>query len=141
MLRRGVSLASGPLQTVTDVRPKSPIPVEPSQDVTPEEAARYIPAQAILTCFYSANDRYAMDNIDILSKERMNRLRTIPCIAVQGGRDPICPPDSALDLHANWPEMELRIPKGAGHSMYDPAISNELVQATDRIAKEFSEEC
>jgi proline iminopeptidase len=137
MLRRGVSLARGPLQTVSNVRPVSPVPVEQSRDVTVEEAARYIPAQPMLTCFYSANDRYAMDNLDLLCKERLSRVRSIPCIAVQGGKDTICPPDTALDLRANWPEMELRIPKGSGHSMYDPAITNELVQATDRIANEF----
>jgi proline iminopeptidase len=140
MLRRGVSLASAPLDTVTSVRPVSPAPVEPSKDVTPEDAAKYIPAQPTLTCFYSVNDRYSTDNIDLLSKERMERVRNIPCIAVQGGKDTICPPDTALDLHANWPQMELRIPKGSGHSMYDPAITNELVRATDRIAKEFYKE-
>ena len=140
MLRRGVSLASGPLQTVTNVRPVLPVPVEPSTDAKLEEAARFIPAQPILTCFYSANVRYAMDNLDLLSKERMDCVRTIPCIAVQGGKDTICPPDTALDLHARWPEMELRIPKGSGHSMYDPGITNELVQATDRIARELSAE-
>jgi pimeloyl-ACP methyl ester carboxylesterase len=140
MLRRGVSLASGPLERVTSIRPVLSVPVEPPKDVMPEEAAKYIPAQPMLTCFYSVNDRYATDNIDLLDKKRMERVRSIPCIAVQGGKDTICPPDTALDLHAHWPEMELRIPKGSGHSMYEPAITNELVRATDRIAKELLKE-
>jgi pimeloyl-ACP methyl ester carboxylesterase len=83
-------------------------------------------------------------------------------IAIQGGMDRICPPDTALDLLQAWANaaaaaavasktnhdvgsssttsnrskigrMELRIPLRAGHSMYDPYLTNELVRATDRI--------
>ena len=141
MLRRGVSLASGPLEQVTAARPVDPVHVERTEDnVSLSEAAKYIPAQPMLTCFYSVNERYATDNIDLLEKGRMERMRNIPCIAVQGAKDTICPPDTALDLRAAWPEMELRIPMCSGHSMYDPAITNELVRATDYFAKQFSEE-
>jgi pimeloyl-ACP methyl ester carboxylesterase len=101
-----------------------------------------LPALAMLTCFYSVNENYAMHDWNLLSPERMARIRrghhhntttSIPCIAIQGGRDPICPPDTALDVKEQWPEMELRIPLLAGHSMYHPEIVHELVQATDRI--------
>jgi proline iminopeptidase len=92
-----------------------------------------LPAMAMLTCFYSTNNQYAMNKMDLLSFERMERIQSIPCIAVQGGKDPICPPDSALVLKAKWPELELRIPLLAGHSMYHPEIAHELVQATDRL--------
>jgi len=104
----------------------------------------FIPAQNILTCYYSVNDVYAMNHLHLLSQERMEQLKDIRCIAVQGGLDFICPPDTALDLlDAWWPSstsdgnhksIEVRIPIYAGHSMYDPAITNELVQATDRLA-------
>jgi proline iminopeptidase len=97
----------------------------------------YIPAQAMLTCFYSVNCHYALDNVDFLSPERMSKIRKIRCIAVQGANDAICPPDTALDLHVAWPEMELRIPTMSGHSMYDAAITHELVQGTDRLATEL----
>jgi proline iminopeptidase len=92
-----------------------------------------LPALAMLTCFYSVNENYSMHNLNLLSPERMARIRHIPCIAIQGGRDPICPPDTALDVKEQWPEMELRIPLLAGHSMYHPEIIHELVQASDRI--------
>jgi len=36
-----------------------------------------------------------------------------------------------MDLHDAWPEMKLRLVAGAGHSMYDPEITSELVKATD----------
>eukprot|EP00977_Amphora_coffeiformis_P018693 scaffold6655_cov169-Amphora_coffeaeformis.AAC.10 len=98
------------------------------------EAQAFVPAQNMLTCFYSVNDRYAMNNMDLLDPQRLAVLREIPCIAVQGGLDRICPADTALDLLAQWPQMELRIPTESGHSMYDVAITNELVRATDRLA-------
>ena len=91
----------------------------------------------MLTCFYSVNNQYAMNYIDLLSPERMKRIQHIPCITVQGGRDPICPPDTALDLKDQWPSMELRIPLDAGHSMYHPELAHGVIQATERMANLF----
>jgi proline iminopeptidase len=45
----------------------------------------------------------------------------------------VCPPSTAFDLHKVWPEMELRLVAGSGHSMYDPGITHELVLATARM--------
>ncbi|KAL7531816.1 hypothetical protein ACHAXR_005807 [Thalassiosira sp. AJA248-18] len=56
-----------------------------------------------------------------------------PTIAIQGGNDAICPPDTALDLHHVWSEMELRIVLQGGHSMYDTVVAGEIVKATDRF--------
>jgi hypothetical protein len=94
-----------------------------------------LPAMAMLTCYYSVNNQYAMNNLRLHCSARIDRIRHIPCIAVQGGKDPICPPDTALDLKREWPELELRIPMRAGHSMYHPELTHELVQATDRLAE------
>lgn len=63
----------------------------------------------------------------------LHAIRHIPCIAVQGRLDFVCPIKTAFDLHQAWPEMELRVVPGAGHSMYDPAIAHELLEATDRM--------
>lgn len=115
-----------------------------TQPALSPEMLEYIPAQNMLTCFYSVNDRYAMNNIELLDPERMSRIQHIPCIAIQGGEDRICPVDTALDLlerynqnHTSSSNMELRIPLRSGHSMYDAAILNELVRATDRLATQF----
>jgi hypothetical protein len=102
--------------------------------LTPEQAARFVPSQNMLTCFYSVNDQYAMSDVNLLDTDRMERIQNIPCIAIQGGGDRICPVDTALDLLEQWPSMELRVPLQSGHSMYDVAITNELVCATDRMA-------
>ncbi len=101
----------------------------------------YVPAQAMLTCYYSVNDLYVMGNKNLLL-EATNK--NVKIIGIQGGKDPICPPDTALDLlqsqQASNNNMELRIPLESGHSMYDPAIKHELVQATDRLADGFLEQ-
>lgn len=147
MLRRGLcSLENDSMEESLMPRQILPVDSTPSPNVqgfgnksiSNEDAAKFVPAQAMLTCFYSVNERYATDNLNLLDKERMDCIRTIPCVAVQGGLDTICPPDTALDLHEVWPEMELRIPSNSGHSMYDPAITNELVQATDFFATQLT---
>ncbi|KOO29534.1 proline iminopeptidase [Chrysochromulina tobinii] len=57
----------------------------------------------------------------------------IPCIAVHGANDLICPPLTAYELHEAWPEMELRVVPGAGHSMYDSQLQAEVLRATDLL--------
>ena len=106
-----------------------------------EAAAAFIPAQAMLTCHYSTNPPLATlgplhSHSVPLDPTKFEALRQhkVTCVAVQGGVDPICPPDTALELAEAWPEMELRVCLGSGHSMYDPAITNELIRATDRLA-------
>ncbi len=105
-----------------------------NSNVSEADAQKFIPAQAMLTCFYSVNDEYMMSKFNLLAKENIDKIRHIPCIAIQGGQDNICPPDSALDLHEEWPEMELRIVTNGKHSMYDTPITCELIKATDRLA-------
>ncbi len=104
------------------------------RNMTDEDVQKFIPAQAMLTCFYSVNNEFIMSKFDLLSKENIDRIKHIPCVAIQGGQDSICPPDSALDLKEAWPGMELRIVISGRHSQYDPQITSELVKATDKIA-------
>jgi proline iminopeptidase len=71
--------------------------------------------------------------IDADALARTVRAARVPCIAVQGGADCVCPPQTAWALHRAWPEMELRLVANAGHSMYHPGITHELLCATDRL--------
>ena len=64
-----------------------------------------------------------------------DRLRSIPGVIVQGRYDVTCPMQSAWDLHRAWPEADLRIVEGAGHSQSEPGIRHELIGATDRFAE------
>ena len=53
---------------------------------------------------------------------------------MQGRHDVVCPMDTAWDLHRAWPEAELRVVGDAGHSAFEPGITDALVRATDRFA-------
>ena len=66
----------------------------------------------------------------------IGRIRHIPATIVHGRYDIICPVTSAWDLSQAWPEAELHIVL-AGHSAADPAIVDQLVQATDRLADRY----
>lgn len=119
-----------------ELKGKEAIPEEyraKNKNVTEEEAKSFVPSQAMLTCYYSVNDQYMMQYFQLLSKENIDKIRHIPCIGIQGGQDPICPPDTAIDLHSHWPEMELRVVLTGKHSMYDTPITSELISATDRL--------
>ena len=63
----------------------------------------------------------------------LDRIRHIPATIVHGRYDIICPVKSAWDLANAWPEAEFHVVL-AGHSAADPAIVDQLVQATDRFA-------
>ena len=101
--------------------------------VAAASGGQYIPAQARLTSHYSVNGAFLGNDEAILS--RIDRIRHIPCVAVQGGNDIICPPSTAYELHQVWPEMELKVVPGAGHSMYDSGLQTEVIEATDRIKR------
>ncbi len=62
------------------------------------------------------------------------RIRHIPGVIVQGRYDVVCPMQSAWDLHRAWPEAELLVVPDAGHSAFEPGITDRLVRATDRFA-------
>lgn len=66
----------------------------------------------------------------------VERIRHIPATIVQGRYDIICPAVSAWDLSRAWPEASLHMVL-AGHSAADPAIVDQLVQATDLLADRY----
>jgi len=61
----------------------------------------------------------------------VDRIRHIPAVIVQGRYDVVCPMRSAWDLHRAWPEADLKIVQDAGHSAFEPGITDELIKATD----------
>ncbi len=66
----------------------------------------------------------------------IDRIRHIPATIVHGRYDIICPMVSAWDLSQAWPEAALHVVL-AGHSAADPAIVDQLVQTTDRLADRY----
>jgi proline iminopeptidase len=61
----------------------------------------------------------------------VERIRHIPCAIVQGKYDLLCPPITAVALHAAWPESTLQIIEDAGHSAFEPGIRAALVAIMD----------
>ena len=118
--RSGVAGADGKKQS----------PPSPPAPVSPASSESWVPVQARLTSHYSVHHGFLEDD-ELLSA--VPSFRHIPCIAVQGANDLICPPATAYELHAAWPEMELRIVPGGGHSMYDAGLQAEVLDATDKL--------
>jgi len=70
---------------------------------------------------------------DNLLLDQIDKIRHMPAVIVHGRYDVICPLKNAWDLHRAWPEAELRIIGDAGHSAFEPGITDALITATDRM--------
>jgi len=88
---------------------------------------------ACIECHYFLNNTF-MEEDQIL--KNADQLLGIPGTIVHGRYDAVCPLDNAHDLHKAWPESELQIIREAGHSAFEPGITNALIMATNRIARE-----
>jgi len=86
---------------------------------------------ARIECHYFVNDAF-LEPDQILA--RVDRLRDLPAIIVQGRYDMVCPMESAWDLHRAWPEAEFQLIADAGHAASEPGIIDALVRATDKMA-------
>ena len=116
--------------------PEDPKTVVPTNNMLTLESQgmfgdEYTPPNIMFSFLHSARNGFFGGRL--LDHDRMRYILNIPCIAIHGGQDHISPVDNALDLLEVLPTMELRIPMNATHSMYDPEILNEIVQATDRL--------
>lgn len=92
---------------------------------------RFAEAFARIECHYFVNHGFFEHDGWLL--ERIERIRGIPGVIVQGRYDVVCPVDSAWTLHRAWPEAQLRIIADAGHSAMEAGIASELIHATDRF--------
>lgn len=75
---------------------------------------------AIHQCFLQPNQVIA----------NVNNIVCHPCIIVHGSLDTVCPLEQGALLHENWPNSELWVIEGAGHSCKEKAIANALAEAT-----------
>jgi len=87
---------------------------------------------ARIEAHYFMNDIFLPENFLL---ENARRLAKLPAVIVQGRYDIVCPPVSADDLHAAWPEAEYVIVPDAGHSAFEPGIRSRLVQATEEFKR------
>lgn len=89
-------------------------------------------AMARIECHYFMHDSFLEP--DQLLRDAY-RLQGIPGIIVHGRYDVICPLDNATALAATWPDAELQIVRDAGHSAFEPSITDALLRATDAMAQ------
>lgn len=90
---------------------------------------------ARIEAHYFKNDIFLPENALLAGA---HRLRDIPGVIVQGRYDMVCPLVSAHELHLAWPQAEYRIVPDAGHSVWEPGILGELIEATQRFARMLS---
>lgn len=81
---------------------------------------------------YFVNDIFLADNSLL---DRIDRIRALPGIIVQGRYDAVCPIVSADALAQAWPEARYTIVPDAGHSAFETGIARALVAATDAFAQ------
>ncbi len=87
-------------------------------------------AFARIECHYFINGGFFGDEGGLL--ERAHRLKGIPGTLIHGRHDVVTPLENAWLLHKKWPDSEMQIIEGAGHSTAEPAIERALMQATHR---------
>lgn len=68
--------------------------------------------------------------------EDAHRLSDIPTTLVHGRYDVVCPIEQAFALHQVMPHAEFHIIRDAGHSAFEPGITDNLIRATDRFIKQ-----
>lgn len=66
---------------------------------------------------------------------RIEPIRQVPGIIVQGRYDMVCPVRSADQLARAWPEAKYVIVPDAGHSAMEPGIREQLVLATEQMKR------
>lgn len=67
----------------------------------------------------------------------MGRLAETPGIIVQGRYDVVTPVVTSWQIAQAWPKADYRLVEAAGHAFAEPAILHELMEATDRFAREL----
>ncbi|MDH5631396.1 MAG: prolyl aminopeptidase [Gammaproteobacteria bacterium] len=83
---------------------------------------------------YFVHNSFLRDN-QLLEDARA--IQDIPGFIIHGRYDMVCPIESAWELALAWPNAQLQIVPGAGHSASEPGIVHALITATDWFADEL----
>jgi proline iminopeptidase len=100
----------------------------PDAGAAPDPAAAL--ARARVQLHYLVHDCF-LEPGEILNSS--TRLAQTPVLVVQGKRDRVCPPRSALELAQRLPCGELRLIEHGGHSAAEPAMAQALRRAADDL--------
>jgi proline iminopeptidase len=100
-------------------------------DLASLNSSRSLPATPFMEAYYFANDCFMKPN-QLL--DEAGKLKGIPGIIVQGRYDLLCPPATSHALGAVWPDAEIRVVEGAGHTLYDPGVRDAVMRAIADLA-------
>jgi proline iminopeptidase len=103
-------------------------------DIASLRSTRALPSSPFMEAHYFQNDCF-MKPGQLMAEAR--RLKGIPGIVVQGRYDLLCPPATSHALGVRWPESEIRLVEGAGHSLYDPGIRDAVMKAIADMASKI----
>jgi len=98
-------------------------------------STRALPASPFMEAHYFRNDCFMRPD-QLLADA--GKLEGIPGIAVQGRYDLLCPPATSHALAAVWRGCEIRLVEGAGHSLYDPGVRDEVMKAIADLASKIT---
>jgi proline iminopeptidase len=103
-------------------------------DMAALRANRNLPSTPFMEAHYFQNDCFMQPDQLMANAEK---LAGIPGIIVQGRYDLLCPPATSHALAAKWPNAEVRVINGAGHSLYDPGIRDAVMKAISDLASQI----
>ena len=98
--------------------------------------ARDALALARIESHYFINQCFIEENHII---RQVDKLRGLPAILIHGRYDMICKPAAAFELARHWPELNVQIVSGSGHSAFEPSNIDALIKATDQMARELAQ--
>jgi len=110
-------------------------PARTRLDVAAVKSGGALPATPFMEAHYFVNDCFMRPN-QLL--EEAERLTGISGVIVQSRYDLLCPPSTSQALAARWPDSEIRVVEGAGHTLYDPGVRNAVMKGIADIASKLA---
>jgi proline iminopeptidase len=104
-------------------------------DLDSLNSTKALPATPFMEAHYFQNDCFMRPG-QLLAGA--GKLKGIPAIIVQGRYDLLCPPATSHALGAVWPDSEIRLVEGAGHSLYDPGVRDAVMKAVADLASQIT---
>jgi proline iminopeptidase len=98
-------------------------------------STRALPSTPFMEAHYFHNDCFMKPGQLLAEAGKLDR---IPGLIVQGRYDLLCPPTTSHALGAAWPDSEVRLVEGAGHSLYDPGIRDAVMKAIADLASRIT---
>jgi proline iminopeptidase len=105
-------------------------------DLASLNSSQSLPATPFMEAHYFHHDCF-MKPGQLLAEA--GRLARIPGLIVQGRYDLLCPPATSHALAAVWPDAQVRLVEGAGHSLYDPGVRDAVMRAIADLATEITQ--